>query len=166
MRTPRQRLRGVRGGIAACSGTVHPAAAERLSSLLPAIKAEWDTLLRREPVLTPLGRPDTLVYLMDATLQQVLAGLREPARQRWLEACAPLAGSVHAACACGLNPLLNYFGTGELALAAHAAGALGKDWAEVRRVFRILARHEIEALCSVCRYRAAAEGAAAHAARG
>ena len=130
------------------------ASVQRLSALSPAIKSEWTDLLRGEPTITPLGRPDTLVYLMDATLMQLYAGL-EPTRstQQWLRSCAPLAGPVHHYCACGLNPLLKYFTTGELALHAAAGSTLAEDLEEVLLIFRILAQNEIQMLCSVCQHK-------------
>jgi hypothetical protein len=155
-----------------CAGPANPCAAEgaglrhlrqvrsasltRLTAQFPAIKAEWCALLRGEPVLTPLGRPDTLVYLMDATLNCLAAELgRNPgddAPRRY----PPVAGSVHAYCPCGLNPLLKYYGTGELALHAGAGSELGAELELVLRVFRALARQEIESFCAVCRHREAA----------
>ena len=44
----------------------------QLESLRPAIKREWGALLRAEPTLSPLGHPDTLTYLMDETIAQVI----------------------------------------------------------------------------------------------
>lgn len=125
-----------------------------LAGLGPAIKQEWAELLRGEPTITPLGRPDTLVFLMDATLAQLFAGLEEnTSHHHWLKQCAPVVGPAHAYCACGLNPLLKYFTTGELALRAAAAGPLGADVEEVLERFRSLAQREIVTLCSVCQYK-------------
>ncbi|MFZ5496871.1 MAG: hypothetical protein ACOZE5_16240 [Verrucomicrobiota bacterium] len=131
-----------------------PTSVQCLAGLCPAIKKEWADLLRGEPTITPLGRPDTLVYLMDATLAQLFAGLegRGPGQQ-WLKRCPPLVGPVHSYCACGLNPLLKYFTTGELALRAAAGARLGAEIEEALEHFRALAQQEIETLCSVCQYK-------------
>ncbi len=130
-----------------------PATLQSLAALCPAIKTEWSELLRGEPVLTPLGRPDTLVFLMDATLTQLFAGLGELTEEQWLRRCPALIAQVHAYCACGLNPLLKYYTTGELALRATAAPLLGAEIEDVLLLFRSLAQQEIETLCSVCQHK-------------
>jgi len=132
---------------------VPPALRPRLAACVPAIKQEWIRLLHGEPTLTPLGRPDTLVFLMDVTLGQLAAELAHGTAADRLRRHPPVIGTVHAYCRCGLNPLLKYYGTGELALRAGAGAALGEEFEIVLRIFRALARREIEALCGVCRHR-------------
>jgi hypothetical protein len=132
----------------------------RLAACTPDIKAEWSRLLHGEPVLTPLGRPDTLVFLMDTTLHQLTTALEREASDDWFERCPPVVGSVHSYCPCGLNPLLKYYGTGELALRAGAGEELGADFEMVLRFFRMLALQEIQSLCAVCRHREGAVCAA------
>lgn len=151
---------------------VTPTSVQCLAGLCPAIKKEWADLLHGEPTITPLGRPDTLVYLMDATLAQLFAGLESNSTQQWLKRCPPLVGPVHNYCACGLNPLLKYFTTGELALRAAAGARLGDEIEEALLRFRALAQQEIETLCSVCQHKGvpgccemAAKPAAAHVRR-
>lgn len=135
---------------------VSPTTVQSLASLCPAIKKEWGDLLRGEPTITPLGRPDTLVYLMDATLAQLFSGLEASttrSTQQWLRRCPPLVGPAHNYCACGLNPLLKYFTTGELALHAATGPHLGAELDEVLLLFRALAQQEIQTLCSVCQHK-------------
>jgi hypothetical protein len=60
---------------------------------------------------------------------------------------------VHGYCACGLNPLLKYFTTGELALHAAAGPLLGAQLEEVLLLFRALAQQEIQTLCSLCQHK-------------
>jgi|APLak6261663543_1056040.scaffolds.fasta_scaffold00808_8 hypothetical protein len=134
---------------------VSPTTVQSLAALCPAIKKEWVELLQFEPTITPLGRPDTLVYLMDATLAQLFSGLETKSTKHWLRDCAPVVGSMHGYCACGLNPLLKYFTTGELALRAAAGAPLGTDVEEVLLLFRALAQREIQTLCSVCQHKGA-----------
>jgi hypothetical protein len=147
------------GAAAAClwhPAGVTPALVQSLAALCPAIKKEWGQLLHGEPTITPLGRPDTLMYLMDATLAQLFSGLETGSNrstQQWLRRCTPLIGPVHSYCACGLNPLLKYFTTGELALHAAAGPLLGKELEEVLLLFRALAQQEIQTLCSVCQHK-------------
>ena len=132
---------------------VTPATYQSLVALGPAIKDEWSVLLRGEPSLTPLGRPDTLVFLMDATLTQLFSGLTGKSTKKWLHSYTPLVAPMHAYCACGLNPLLKYYTTGELALRAAAAATLGEEIEDVLLLFRSLAQQEIETLCSVCQHK-------------
>jgi len=139
---------------------VNPASLASLSAKFPAIKAEWCALLKGEPMLTPLGRPDALVYLMDATLGELEAALTREQTANGLRRYPPVAGSVHAYCPCGLNPLLKYYGAGELALRAGTGTELGNELELVLRIFRTLARREIESFCAVCRHREAATCAA------
>ena len=135
------------------SAGVTPATLQSLVALCPAIKMEWGVLLRGEPALTPLGRPDTLVYLMDATLAQLFSGLSGKSAKKWLHSCPPLVAPVHTYCACGLNPLLKYYTTGELALRATAAATLGEEIEDLLLLFRSLAQQEIETLCKVCQHK-------------
>lgn len=134
-----------------------PATLQRLAALCPAIKAEWASLLSGEPTITPLGRPDTLVYLMDATLAQLFSGIKGRSTEKWLHDCRPHIAPVHRYCACGLNPLLKYFTTGELAVRAATSKLLGEEIEDVLLLFRSLAQREIETLCAVCQYRGTSE---------
>ena len=115
-----------------------------------ALKREWEALLRTEPTLSPLGNPDTLVYMMDETLDRLFSDLRQHApvpdqqSQR-----SPL----QRRCSCGLNPLLNYYATGELAVHAASSKHFGAATEEMVAVFHHLAEREIDMLCSVCCYR-------------
>ncbi len=122
----------------------------RLEAQRAALKREWEALLRTEPTLSPLGNPDTLVYLMDETIDRLLATLRQPgAGPDGKSQVAPL----QRRCACGLNPLLNYYATGELAVHAVAAPLCGAGVEEAVAAFHAIARKEIDTLCSVCCYR-------------
>jgi hypothetical protein len=138
---------------------------QRLEGLRPSWKREWEALLRSEPTLSPLGNPDTLVYLMDETITAVLQSLR----QRLLKPAAvnprALLVPLQRHCACGLNPLLNYYATGELALHAVAAPMLVEHLDEALTCYHILARKEIDTLCAVCQHRTAASCAPADVAR-
>ncbi len=131
---------------------MQPDSCERFRAHWPAVRTEWLELLRGEPVLSPLGRPDTLVFLMDATLLQLLTGLRTAETAPWLRHCLPLGGSVYRHCACGLNPLLKYFTTGELALRAVCGQTLAKETEEILALFRLLAQHDLDSLCSLCQH--------------
>ena len=45
------------------------------------IKRKWEILLRAAPATTPLGNPDTLVYLMDESLKQLFSLFRSKSTQ-------------------------------------------------------------------------------------
>lgn len=141
---------------------------QRLEGLRPAWKREWEALLRSEPTLSPLGNPDTLVYLMDETISQVSRDLRNRAGRAATVNSRALLVPLQRHCACGLNPLLNYYATGELALHAVAAPVLGSNLDEALTCYHLLAQKEIDTLCAVCQHRSApdkatAEVASAHA---
>ena len=122
----------------------------RLEAQRAALKREWEILLRTEPTLSPLGNPDTLVYMMDETIDRLLAELRlhvptpDQRSQR-----SPL----QRRCLCGLNPLLNYYATGELAIHAVSTSLFGLAVEVPVAVFHQMAEREIDMLCSVCCYR-------------
>jgi len=117
--------------------------------------------LRTEPTLSPLAEPDILVFMMDATLTQVFAEAGRDAAGRWRAHVGNLGRPLQRHCACGRNPLLNYYATGELALHAGAGRALGPALDEVLVPYHALAQREIETFCSVCLQRDGAEPPAA-----
>lgn len=123
----------------------------------PAWKREWESLLRSEPTLSPLGNPDTLVYLMDETITQVVRDLRTRALKAAATNPRALLVPLKRHCACGLNPLLNYYATGELAMHAVAAPVLGASLDEALTSYHLLAQKEIDTLCAVCQHRSGSE---------
>ncbi len=127
----------------------------------PRIRAHWETLLRTEPIRSPLAHPDTLVHLIDWTLDELFSALANPhARERIAGTHGAAAESPH--CPCGRNPLLAHFAAGaqamrEALVLAQAAAApldpLERDASleELNLVLRHVSRREIEAFCGVCR---------------
>ncbi len=127
---------------------------QRLEGLRSSWKREWEALLRSEPTLSPLGNPDTLVYLMDETIAGVLKSLRTRSLRPVAINSRALLMPLQRHCACGLNPLLNYYATGELALHMVAAPVLAGDLDEALTSYHLLAQKEIDTLCAVCQHRA------------
>jgi hypothetical protein len=127
---------------------------QRLEGLRSSWKREWEALLRSEPTLSPLGNPDTLVYLMDETIAGVLKSLRTRSLRPVATNSRALLVPLQRHCACGLNPLLNYYATGELALHMVAAPVLAGDLDEALTSYHVLAQKEIDTLCAVCQHRA------------
>lgn len=124
----------------------------RLKGLRPLIKQRWETLLRAEPVASPLASPDTLIFLMDETLDELTAALGTRSLRAWLRHNQAVVAPLQGQCACGINPLLTYYTTGRLALCEVAADKIGPAFTEVLLFYHSLAQNDIEALCGVCRH--------------
>jgi hypothetical protein len=116
----------------------------------PLIKQRWEALLRVEPVVSPLSSPDALVYLMDETLDQLVAAMRTRSVKSWLRRHQALVAPLGEQCVCGLNPLLSYYITGRIALTAVTESKLGPAFADVLLFFHSIAQKDLEALCGVC----------------
>ena len=115
------------------------------------IRARWESFLRIERVDTPLGHPDTLVFMFDQTLDQVFEALRAPAIPP-----APVPRSY----ARSSSPLLAYFLAGEQALLEVLVmiqsdlpgldpGERDSAVTELRNTVRTIATREIELLSGV-----------------
>jgi hypothetical protein len=123
------------------------------------IKTCWEVLLRAEHPASALGNPDTLVFMMDRTLDAFYTALLSPTPRRWLAHHSLLCGSLVDTCPCGRNPLLHYFVSGEQAILAIAAKALPETstealeqlLCEVQLTFHYLAQHELQNFCDLCR---------------
>jgi len=129
-----------------------------LQEMRPQIRARWEALLRVERLHTPLANPDTLVYMFDQTLDEVLAGLpRGPVRN----------AGPQLTCQSKDNPMQVYFPALEQALLEaliHAQAAQPKPEArkrraspahtaavtELRATLRRIARRDIAAFDKLC----------------
>jgi hypothetical protein len=126
------------------------------------IRLRWEALLRAEPIATPLGHPDTLVHLIEPTLDELFHALEAsppspcPAQPR----IPPDA----AACMCRRNPLLAFFAAARqatlegLVLAQAASENLDPDerdssLADLNQALHQISGREIEAFCGVCQFR-------------
>ncbi len=118
------------------------------------IKSDWESLLRAEPTRSPLGQPDTLVFLMDETLTRLCEGLRDQSEPSWKTPHQQHLRLSPFSCSCDLNPLLTYFATGELAVRSALLGKTNeRELEEVLLIFHALAQQEINTMCSICRQR-------------
>jgi len=63
--------------------------AARVRAHIPAIKREWEALLRNEPALTALALPDALVFMMDDTLATLVGALQEKSLGTWVRSTMP-----------------------------------------------------------------------------
>jgi hypothetical protein len=129
-----------------------------LQALRGEIRAHWETLLRLERATSPLAQPDTLVHLLETTLNEIFRDLENwSPRRHSTPAVAPL-------CPCGRNPLLAYFAAGRQALrdalvrtqsAKPTPDPRKRDLALacVDQVFNQISCREIALFCSVCQFR-------------
>lgn len=115
------------------------------------IKRRWESLLRAQPVASPLASPDTLVFLMDQTLDQLCSAGHCRSVKAWLRRNPALLAPLRNQCACGINPLLAYYATGLLALREVARADLSDAYDEVALFYHGIAQKDIEALCGLCR---------------
>ncbi|WP_404420247.1 hypothetical protein [Nibricoccus sp. IMCC34717] len=144
-----------------------------LQNLRPTLRQRWEVLLRAQPPSSPLANPDSLVFLMDWTFDQFFTELRKVAvrsqtRQRAGMARCP---ERRVPCACGMNPLLAYFQTAELALIETVLPLLAPQQQEpvlqeIKAALGAVSKREIEAFCAVCRRRAAEMPAESRACNG
>ncbi|MDD2764374.1 MAG: hypothetical protein PHE83_10410 [Opitutaceae bacterium] len=126
------------------------------------IKTCWEVLLRSAPPASPLGNPDTLVFMMDRTLDAFFTAVTSATPRRWLARYPLLCGSLKKTCPCGRNPFLFYYLSGEQALLAIAEKSLPaapvmpaaeqeRILSEVKLTFHYLAQHELQNFCDLCR---------------
>jgi len=126
------------------------------------IRIRWNDLLHIERALSPLAHPDTLVFLLDETLEKIFAGLSSAVGEMNPAPLAP--PPVWPRCDCGRNPYSRFYMTGEHALlealvliqAEHnVRDATARDLAvlELYAVVRRFARNDVELFCSLCQLR-------------
>lgn len=123
----------------------------------PFIHTQWEKLLRLDRGNSALARPDTMVHLIDTTLDELFASLPAwSARRHASRMPEPV-------CPCGRSPFLAYFAAGRQALnetlITIQAGmpeleATARDdaFACLDQVFSRIARRDIESFCSVCQF--------------
>lgn len=120
----------------------------------PEIRARWETLLRVEPVSTPLANPDTLVFMFDQTLDEVLGALPE-------RMAGPIRPRTRPTSQCDCNPMRAYFLSLEqalmetLVLIQAGLPALGPDErvasvTELCSTLRRIARREMAVFDVIC----------------
>ncbi|HLP25520.1 MAG TPA: hypothetical protein VK477_07575, partial [Acidobacteriota bacterium] len=133
---------------------MHAELVQALSTQRPQIVTRWGTYLRLQPVVSALARPDTLMFGVDAVLDEVIARLNRPPAKRPVRRWADNF--------CGRNPLRAFYATGEQALLETLVGvqtSLGRTvprertaaLEELRQAIRAVARRDLEGLASLCR---------------
>lgn len=128
--------------------------AERLPQLLrarhAALKTAWLRRLHACPPVSALARPEILAHYMDDSLRQ-LGGLLSGKVSRKLASGETFTTAIRRnCCACGLNPLLDYYVTGEETLGAVLGELTETERDLLNQCWHRLAHGEIEALCKVC----------------
>lgn len=125
-----------------------------------AIQSRWDTVLRTEPVTSPLANPDSLVHLIEPTIEAVLSALHAGERPSATSA----ARATPPKCPCGRNPFLAFFAAGRqamregLVLSQAALAPLDpvqrdRSLTDLEEILDEISRREIEAFCGVCQFR-------------
>lgn len=121
-----------------------------LQARRPTLHSQWAALLHAAPVTSPLGHPDTLVHMMDRTLDQIFNELNHPSARRRQP------GLPSDFCRCGHNPLVTYFSTAALAFQTTLAQCADElpvsrdDADEVKRTLIRIGRREIMTFCALC----------------
>ncbi len=129
------------------------------------MRSRWNELLHTEAASSPLAHPDTLVHLLNWSLEEIFAMIEGPASRR--QASPKSFEAVRALCPCGRNPLLGLFQAGEQAVTeglilcqaespATSTASRAEALAEVQAAVRTVAAQEVESFCAVCQYRDAA----------
>ena len=125
------------------------------------IRSQWEKLLRLDRGVSALARPDTMVHLLDTTLDELYAGLRQwSPRRRPTRTPAPV-------CPCGRNPFLAYFAAGRQAVQEGlitvqtdrpglTAAQRDEAFACLDQVLTRIARRDLDSFCAVCQFNPAA----------
>ena len=141
---------------------MHDGFMRALQTQRPELLQRWESLLRAERVSSPMAQPDTLVHLMDWTLDRLLDELRQPQFRRHSSNGNQRGAGL--SCVCGKNPLLTYFSTAEQAVIetlfvdeAELADISGFErsasHSDLKAALHAVARREIDSFCAVCQSR-------------
>ena len=137
-------------------------------TLRPEFKRTWERQLRAAGATSALALPDLLVPMMDNTIAELLHVAHVRAEQRHPRAGAPL-DPLHERCRCGMNPLLAYFNSGDLALLSLAdklAFAFSEaEFDDLRAAYHAVAIRELDYFCRLCMRPSAPEPCVARAVR-
>jgi hypothetical protein len=134
---------------------MNPRCLQALQARRPALQTQWAERLRAAPVTSPLANPETLIHLMDRTLDQVFFELGHPSAARRRQPGLP-----RDFCRCGHNPLVMYFATAAqafettLAQCADEMPVTRDDADQVKSTLTRIARREIMTFCALCQRQA------------
>ena len=118
----------------------------------------WASLLRLEPISSALAHPDTLVHMINLTIEELYTGI-DALGEGKLPPHEP-----DPTCACGMNPFLTYFSVGRQAIQEAFVigetqipllqrGERDEAFEQLEYAYRTLAAREIRAFCGLCQYR-------------
>lgn len=117
------------------------------------LKTAWQKRLRARPPVSALARVEILAHYMDASLKKL--GDLLPVRPEELapSGLAAWPDNWRVGCPCGINPLLDYYATGEEALIAEFEELTDEEGNRLRQCWRKLAGEELHNLCAICCHR-------------
>lgn len=138
---------------------MHDSFLRALQTQRPDLRRRWEALLRAERTSSPMAHPDTLVHLMDWTIDRLWDELRQPQFRRHARNHDHRGATL--LCVCGKNPLLTYFSTAEQAiietlfideqdLAGLSSLERSASLEDLKGALHAVARREIESFCAVC----------------
>ena len=132
----------------------------RLEALRPVIKARWETLLGETPPSSRQSgaviRPEMLGPMIDNTLARLMQKMRALPDRGSFPPMPVKHEKATPNCECGLKLLVNYYLSGVRALREILARDTQVDRRHVCRCLNLLAREEVFALASFCRFRGSA----------
>ena len=126
------------------------------------IEEHWRTLLKIEPVSSPLANPEALQYLIPEALGEIFTRAASKRKAMSLES----ARAELPAFNCGNNPYRAFYLAGEQALTEAAVLLQAQQQPALRResdlaalvyATRVAARSEIDAFCGACVHRGRAK---------
>lgn len=141
---------------------MHDSFLRALQTQRPQLRRRWEELLRAERVTSGMAHPDSLVYLMDWTLDQLMNELRQARFRRHLDGTTRQ--NERQQCTCGMNPLLAYFSAAEQAVIEVLFLSVGElsnlssiersaSLEDLKNALHEVARRDIESFCAVCQSR-------------
>ncbi len=126
----------------------------RLAKLLQVrghrLKAEWLRRLRTKPPKTALSHADILIHRMDDTIGELALMIKGQAFPSAFVSNVTLQGKLRKICRCGLNPLLDYFLTGELVLLTVLPKLTDAEKVSLKKAWHAIAQRDVENLCGAC----------------
>ena len=135
------------------------------------IARRWEQALRGVPARTALANPDTLRFMIEPVLTQLLTEAETAGETAWSPHSPPRERLLERVSSCALNPMIGFYFAGETALAAVARSLpVGPELSEselltseceLLAALRRLGREDVTRFCEICLIEAPASAARA-----